>query len=106
MKKMLTLFVAVTFVSVTAMVAIAENKGPEEVVLEASMGNITFPHAKHQGLTDCATCHHVSVEAGVCSNCHDAKPEVPKAKKVFHKLCKDCHKKNSVPTKCKTCHVK
>lgn len=107
MKKMLTLFVAVAFVSLTAMVAIAENKGPAEVKLKASMGDITFNHTAHQErVPDCATCHHAGLDAGTCKSCHDAKPEAPKAKKVFHDLCKDCHKKESGPTKCKACHVK
>ncbi len=107
MKKMLTLFVAVTFVSLTAMVAIAENKGPAEVKMKASMGDVTFDHAAHQErVTDCATCHHTGMDSGTCKSCHDAKPEAPKAKKAFHKLCKSCHKKESGPTKCKACHVK
>lgn len=107
MKKLLTLFVAAALISLAAGTAIADNKGPAEVKLPASMGDITFQHAKHQErVADCATCHHVGVDAGACSSCHDAKPDAPKAKKVFHKLCKSCHKKESGPTKCKACHVK
>ena len=107
MKKLLILFVAVTLVSLAAMAAVAQNKGPETVTLPASMGDITFEHSKHQErVADCASCHHAGVETGKCSNCHDANPEAPKAKAVFHKLCKDCHKKEAGPTKCKACHVK
>ena len=107
MKKIITLFVAISFVSIAAFSVIAAEKAPAEVTLEASMGNITFQHAMHEGrVEDCTTCHHEGVEAGACTSCHDAKPEAPKAKKVFHKLCKSCHKKNDGPTKCKGCHVK
>lgn len=107
MKKILTLFVATAMVSAAALTVIAADNGPAEVKLDASMGAVTFNHAAHQeSVADCATCHHVSVEAGACRSCHGADPEVSKAKKVFHKLCKDCHKKNEGPTKCKGCHVK
>ncbi len=108
MKKLMTLFVALSIVTVAAFSVIAaDNKGPEEVKLKASMGTVTFQHRAHQSrVEDCTTCHHQGVAAGACTSCHDAKPEAPKAKKVFHKLCKSCHKKNDGPTKCKGCHVK
>ncbi len=106
MKKLMTLFVAVTFVSVAAFSVVAAD-APDTVVLDASMGKVTFQHKAHTTrVEDCTTCHHQGVEAGACTSCHDAKPEAPKAKKVFHKLCKDCHKQNNGPTKCKGCHVK
>jgi len=108
MKKMLILFVAVAMVSVAAMsVVAADNKGPKEVKLEAKMGTVTFQHAVHQErVADCKTCHHMGVEAGACRSCHGVKPEAPKAKDAFHKVCKDCHKTQNGPTKCKGCHVK
>lgn len=105
MKKMLVLFAIVAFVAASAFVAVAQDKGPASITLDAKMGNITLDHAKHQGLTDCATCHHTG-DYAACSSCHGAKADAPKAKKVFHKLCKDCHKKQDGPTKCKGCHVK
>ena len=108
MKKLMTLFVALSIVAVAAFsVVAAVNTGPEEVKLEASMGAITFKHRAHQErVDDCKTCHHAGPEAGACTSCHDAKPEAPKAKTVFHQLCKACHKNNDGPTKCKGCHVK
>ncbi len=107
MKKMLTLFIAVALVSFAAMSVIAADNGPAEVKIDTKMGAVTFQHEAHQGrVPDCATCHHAGVEAGACRSCHTAKPDVPKAKKVFHKMCKDCHKKSNGPTKCKGCHVK
>ena len=108
MKKMLVLFVAMTLVSLASMTVVAaENNGPAEIKLEAKMGTVTFQHAAHQArIADCKTCHHNGVEAGACRSCHDAKPEAPKAKDAFHKLCKDCHKAQNGPTSCKDCHVK
>ena len=105
MKKMLVLLAVAALVATTAFVAVAQDKGPASIKMDVKMGAITLDHTKHQGLTDCATCHHTGgFEA--CKTCHGAKPEAPKAKKAFHKLCKDCHKKNDGPTKCKGCHVK
>jgi len=105
MKKMLMLLVVVGFVVGSALAVVAAD-APATVKLEAKMGTVTLDHAKHGGLTDCKTCHHMGVEAGKCSSCHDAKPEAPKAKDAFHKVCKDCHAAKGGPTKCKECHVK
>jgi len=104
MKKMLVLFAIVAFVAASAFVAVADN-GPASITLEVKMGNITLDHAKHQGLTECATCHHTG-DYAACKTCHGAKPEAPKAKDAFHKVCKDCHKEKNGPTKCNGCHVK
>ncbi len=114
MKKMLVLMVVAALVAGSAFVALADN-GPETITLEASMGNITFPHAVHQGMegVGCNACHHNGEATAVaadpnCHACHGAKDGVPATKKVFHKLCKDCHKEKggNAPTKCKGCHVK
>ena len=106
MKKMILLLMVTAFVAATAFVAIADN-GSAVIELEAKMGTVTLDHTKHQGLTECATCHHTGKKTESCKSCHDAKPEAPKSKAVFHKLCKDCHKKNKpAPTKCKGCHIK
>ena len=105
MKKMIVLLMVTAFVAATAFVAIADN-GPAQIKLDAKMGAITLDHAKHQGLTECKTCHHTGENVS-CKSCHDAKPDTPKSKDAFHKLCKDCHKgKDPAPTKCKGCHVK
>ena len=105
MKKMVVLLIVTAFVASTAFVAIADN-GPAVIKLEVKMGTVTLDHTKHQGLTECATCHHTGDNVS-CKSCHDAKPDAPKSKKAYHKLCKDCHKgKAPAPTKCKGCHVK
>lgn len=105
MKRMLVLLAIVAFVATTAFVAVADN-GPAEVKLSLKkMGVVTLDHTKHQGLTDCATCHHTG-DYAKCSSCHGVDKKAPKTKAAYHKLCKDCHKKQSGPTKCKECHVK
>ena len=105
MKKMVVLLIVAAFVAATAFVAVADD-GPAVIKLDSKMGTITLDHAKHQGLTDCAACHHTGDYAG-CKSCHDAKPDAPKSKAAYHKLCKDCHKgKDPAPTSCKGCHVK
>jgi len=104
MKKMLVLLAIVALVATTAFVAVADN-GPASIKMDVKMGAVTLDHAKHQGLSDCATCHHTG-DYAKCKSCHGGKPDAPKSKKAYHKLCKDCHKKQSGPTKCKGCHVK
>jgi len=106
MKKIVILLVVAGLVATTAMFAMANN-GPADIKLEASMGAVAFPHAAHQTtVPECTTCHHKGVEAGTCSSCHGVDAAAPKAKDAFHKLCKDCHKAQGGPSKCKECHVK
>jgi hypothetical protein len=105
MKKLQILFVAVTLVTSAAFAVIAAENGPAEIKLPASMGEIIFDHAGHQSrISECTSCHHQG-EGTDCHSCHDAKPEVPSAKKALHNNCKDCHKEQSGPTKCKECHT-
>ncbi|PLY06011.1 MAG: hypothetical protein C0622_01385 [Desulfuromonas sp.] len=106
MKKVLILCVTMALVTSLATLVIAQNQGPDEVTFTPKMGTVTFNHAAHQGLTDCATCHHTG-EFAQCSSCHGVTDDAPKAKDAFHTLCKDCHKESAKgPTKCKECHVK
>jgi len=107
MKRILAVLAAVAFLAIGATVVTAADNGPETVTLEAKMGTVTFPHAAHQAkVEDCTTCHHNGVEAGACRSCHGVKPEAPKAKDAFHKLCKGCHKDMGGPTSCRDCHKK
>jgi hypothetical protein len=65
-------------------------------MLEASYGNITFPHATHSGTFDCTVCHGEGTPGRFGLD-----------KEKAHVLCKDCHKKEgSGPTECKGCHKK
>ena len=106
MKKLMILLLAASLVAVAAMSVVANDKGPAEITLKASMGAVTFNHAAHQERNaDCTTCHHQG-EFTNCHSCHDGKA-APKAKKVFHDNCKGCHvQMKSGPTKCKECHIK
>lgn len=106
MKKMLVLLAVAALVAGSALVAVADDNGPAKITLSAKMGDITFPHDAHQKIAgDCVKCHHKGLEQPNCHSCH-GEGDAPKAKDVFHKLCKDCHKKMNGPTKCKGCHVK
>lgn len=107
MKKMLILLIAASFVASAAMSVVANDKGPAEIQLDASMGTVTFNHAAHQErASDCTTCHHQG-DFTSCRTCHNGEGEAPKAKKVFHEKCKGCHAEmKSGPTKCKECHIK
>jgi len=69
---------------------------PETIVLEASYGNITFPHAQHSDSMECGTCHGDSAPGPFDLD-----------KNKAHDLCKGCHKlKGLGPTDCKGCHKK
>lgn len=106
MRKDLIAILAVFIVACVATTVVAQDKGPGEVKFSTKKGTVTFNHAQHQGVTDCATCHHMG-DSAACRSCHGVDKKAPKAKKVFHKLCKSCHKKQKQgPTKCKGCHVK
>jgi predicted CXXCH cytochrome family protein len=106
MKRIVAVLLALAFLAAGSLVAIAADKGPAEIKLEAKMGTVTFNHAAHQErVPDCKTCHHKGVEAGACRSCHDG-TKAPSMKDAAHKLCKDCHKEKGGPTSCKDCHKK
>jgi cytochrome c553 len=106
MKKLLILLTATVIVSFVTTAVIAATNGPSEVKFTPKMGTVTFNHTAHQGLTECATCHHTG-DYAQCKSCHGVNDNAPKAKNAFHKLCKDCHKESKKgPTKCKECHIK
>jgi predicted CXXCH cytochrome family protein len=67
-----------------------------EIVLQASYGNITFPHGMHAEAYECSICHGEATPAAFGIT-----------KEIAHKLCKDCHKElGSGPTACTGCHKK
>lgn len=69
---------------------------PETIVLEASYGNITFPHAQHSDTFECSTCHGDTAPGPFDLDKNSA-----------HDLCRDCHKQKGLgPTDCKGCHKK
>ena len=64
-----------------------DNKGPAEITLNADGKKpAVFPHAAHQKLNDCGTCHHYQDDAGARVACAD--DSLDKISK-----CSTCHKK-------------
>lgn len=88
MKKLLVATLLVAFAATTALAA-------DTVVLKAKNGDVTFNHKAHSEKLDCKTCH---------GDATPAKMELDKT--TAHALCKDCHAKQSGPTKCGDCHKK
>ena len=109
-------------------VVFAEEKGPVEVVIQATLDGekvakpAFLPHQTHQWL-ECEGCHHgrgadgkrVEYVAGQkiekCEICHNTKVKMPEKvatlKRAGHALCMECHRKNNVElTKCGVCHAK
>ena len=69
---------------------------PQEIVLEASKGNVTFPHGMHADTYECSICHGDGTPAAF-----------DLTKEVAHKVCKGCHKDEGAgPTGCSGCHTK
>lgn len=71
--------------------------GADTITLPASMGAVTFPHRKHQGLLQS------------CDRCHDGKQGkiVALGKEWAHQTCKGCHAEMKTgPTSCSGCHKK
>jgi len=91
-----TAAVATTMAAGKAVDAAKQAVSPETIVLEASYGNVTFPHAMHSSSYDCATCHGETTPGLFGLD-----------KEKAHVLCKDCHKNTgSGPVDCKGCHKK
>jgi len=87
---------ATTMAAGEAVEAAQQAVSPETIVLEASYGNITFPHKMHSDTYDCTTCHGDATPARFGLD-----------KEKAHALCKECHKKEGAgPTSCKDCHKK
>lgn len=69
----------------------------DTITLPAKMGNVTFPHKKHQEMLK------------ECTACHEKGPGKIEGlgKEWAHKTCKGCHEtKQAGPTKCAECHKK
>jgi hypothetical protein len=65
---------------------------------------VPFDHRAHvMRAADCKECHHKMGEERKCSACHFG----AKLKDVYHRQCKNCHKKQGKgPTRCEGCHKK
>lgn len=82
-------------VAASAKAAITPATVPQELVLEASYGNVTFPHGMHAEAYKCSTCHGDKTPA-----------KFGLTKDIAHVLCKDCHKQEGAPNACNDCHKK
>lgn len=96
----------------TGTIKAAEDKGAGSIVLKGgSIGSVTFPHGRHQGIfVDCTPCHELfGKESQVIDR---MKSEGKLQKKEVMNLCKNCHKdlaakgQKAGPTACKGCHEK
>lgn len=88
--------VATTMAAGKVVAAAKQAVSPETIILEASYGNITFPHAVHSAAFACNTCHGEGTPGLFGLD-----------KEKAHVLCKDCHKQQGGgPTACNGCHKK
>ena len=119
MKKILVLFMAVSFLAVAGF-AFAMPKAPAKdlVIKSVKMKKppVTFEHAKHAAFK-CSKCHHKwngKAKPKACGTCHKDKKAGKKLslKNAAHKTCRGCHRtmkkahKKAGPTKCSACHKK
>lgn len=101
---------------------------PDTVIFTSKRGVVTFTHASHADLAECAVCHHdsraemplESPQQG-CRACH-TEPATPPVTtsigdamhdtKAKEGVCLSCHMQEAaagredVPTKCGSCHVR
>jgi predicted CXXCH cytochrome family protein len=90
---MKTLLMGAMMVIIAASAAFAA----DTIVLPAKMGDVKFPHKKHQeALKNCKLCHEKApgkIEGFGKDKAHKLCIECHKAKKAGPTVCKDCHKK-------------
>lgn len=100
MKKILSAFVAVAFVSVASLAVAAPP--PAEVTFKTKNGDVVFNHKAHQG-QGCKNCHGAGAPGKIadlnkkahelCSGCHKEKGKGPQFAEKDAKSCTGCHKK-------------
>lgn len=103
---------------------------PQEEIIELKHGElgphqrplVQFAHEEHEGIIECARCHHDYDEYGAnqggddgqaCSECHGMNLSNPvPLVRALHLQCKNCHTEliakgqKSGPIMCGKCHVK
>ncbi len=119
MKKILVLFVAVSFLAVAGFALAAPKAPAESLVIKAEKMKkppVPFEHAKHAKY-ECSKCHHTWKGEGTpkgCGECHKEQKDGKKLgfKDAAHKTCRGCHRAmtkagdKTGPTKCSACHKK
>lgn len=89
-----------------------DDKGAESIALKGgSLGSVTFPHGRHQGVfVDCKPCHELFPKES--QSVEKMKDEGKLQKKVVMNMCKKCHKdlsekgQKTGPIACNDCHKK
>jgi hypothetical protein len=90
----------------------SQETGASSIVLEGgSLGNIVFPHGRHQGFAvDCRPCHELFPQESNAINKMKAAGTLQK--KDVMNLCKGCHTdlaakgEKAGPVACNDCHKK
>ena len=110
-KMILFALFTVLITGITIGAAEVKNGAKEMVLLGGSLGNISFPHHRHQeALGDCNSCHNLFPQAN--GAIQDLNREEKLKKKEVMNQCTNCHKerassgKKGGPVKCKECHQK
>ena len=101
-KKLLWPAVVLVFTLISVSLAA---QGPEELIFQTKMGEVSFAHKAHLQKIECATCHHTG-ENFSCSTCHGQDADIPRLTDALHMQCKGCHKESGLPTGCRDCHKK
>jgi len=95
-----------------AFTAVDQNKGAKKMVIfGGKLGNVTFPHLRHQTvLDDCNKCHNLIPQSAGSIQAKQ-KQNILKKKQVMNQ-CRQCHREmaksqqKAGPIKCKECHQK
>ena len=112
-QKKLILILALIAVLIPVSVVIGSEEEPaESMVLQGGgMGNVSFPHGRHQNIdVDCRPCHEMFAKKA--QSIDTLKGDGTLKKKDVMNMCKDCHKELTTkgqkagPVKCNECHKK
>ena len=111
--KKLVLILALIAVLIPVSVVIGSEEEPaESMVLQGGgMGNVPFPHGRHQNIdVDCRPCHEMFAKKA--QSIDTLKGDGTLKKKDVMSMCKGCHKEltskdqKAGPVKCNGCHKK
>ncbi len=112
-KLILVLILVLGMIVLNSMVSFSiNNRGPEKIIVNGGrMGNIDFPHRRHQdALKDCKACHSLfPKKVGIIAK---MKKEGKLEEKQVMNRCRGCHRERANkgmkagPTSCKKCHNK
>lgn len=112
MKKKLFFVLLMVSFAASYSIAFEINKGAPIIEIHGgNLGNISFPHQKHQdALEDCGLCHNLFPQEP--GSIEKLKTEGKLTKKQVMEQCRKCHKETAAkgekagPVNCKDCHKK